>query len=73
MQAAGEESSRDEGNEREGEGGMKPWLEYDPSFLDAGRAKAIFDWLNTLPMKPETGDCTKPSTDDAIQRRPRQA
>ena len=52
---------------------MKDWHDYHPSFLEAGRAKAIFDWLNKQPMKPETGECTKPPTHDTIQWGPRQS
>jgi alkylated DNA repair dioxygenase AlkB len=52
---------------------VKDWHDYHPSFLEAGRAKAIFDWLNRQSMKPETGECTKPPTHDTIQWGPRQA
>ncbi|HWY53585.1 MAG TPA: hypothetical protein VNZ03_03935 [Terriglobales bacterium] len=52
---------------------MKPWIDYDPDFLAPDRTKALFDWLNALAMKPETGGCTKPPTHDTIQWGPRQA
>jgi alkylated DNA repair dioxygenase AlkB len=52
---------------------MKPWIEYTPGFLAPERAKAIFDWISTQNLKPETGDCTKPPTHDSIQWGPRQA
>jgi hypothetical protein len=57
----------------EGEVFVKPWIDYDPNFLAPERAQALFDWLNTQAMKPETGNCTKPPTHDTIQWGPRQA
>jgi alkylated DNA repair dioxygenase AlkB len=51
-----------------------PWIDYEPAFLEAGRAKQIFDWINLQRLIPETGKCkgAKP-THDTIQWGPRQA
>jgi hypothetical protein len=68
------ESARDDSGEvGKGGGSVKPWIDYEPAFLAPNRAQAIFNWLNGLSMKPETGECKKPPTHDTIQWGPRQA
>lgn len=52
---------------------MIPWTDYIADFLAPERAKAIFDWINTQTLKPETGNCGEAPTHDSIQWGPRQA
>ena len=51
----------------------KPWIEFVPDFLDATRAQELLDWINTLDLKPETGNCPAKVGHDTIHFGPRQA
>jgi alkylated DNA repair dioxygenase AlkB len=52
---------------------MNTWIDYTADFLVSERAKAMFDWINTQSLKPETGRCGEAPTHDSIQWGPRQA